>query len=60
MSVVGLINEYRVYKAIQYFRDGNTNVQSVGELCGFRDAKTFREAFKKCTGMPPKQYISAL
>lgn len=60
MSLVEFINEYRICKAVAFFRQGNSNVQNVSELCGFRDIKTFRESFKRKMGMPPKQYIQSL
>lgn len=60
LSVVELINEYRIHRAIMLFREGNTNVQQVAEQCGFHDAKAFREIFKKKTGLPPKQFLSSL
>ena len=60
LSLVDFINEYRICKAVLLFRQGNTSVLRVGELCGFRDAKTFRETFKRKMGMPPKQYLQSL
>lgn len=57
LSVIDFINEYRVYKATQLFKDGITNVQTVAEMCGFKDVKTFRETFKRKMQMPPKQYM---
>jgi len=60
MSLIDFINEYRIYKAVQLFRAGNTNVQKVSEMCGFHDIKTFRETFKRKMNMPPKQYILTL
>lgn len=57
MSLIDFINEYRIYKAVDMFRDGNTNVQKVAEACGFRDIKTFRETFKRKMNIPPKQFI---
>lgn len=57
MSLLDFINEYRIYTAVRLFRDGNSNVQRVAEMCGFRDIKTFRETFKRKMGMPPKQFI---
>lgn len=57
MSLIEFINEYRIYKAVAMFRNGNTNVQKVAEACGFRDIKTFRETFKRKMGIPPKQFI---
>lgn len=60
MSLIEFINDYKIYKAILMFKNGNTNVQKVSEACGFRDAKTFRDAFKKKMNIPPKQYILQL
>lgn len=60
LSLVDFINEYRICKAVLLFRQGNTSVMRVGELCGFRDPKTFRETFKRKMGIPPKQYIQNL
>lgn len=57
MSIIDFINEYRIYKAVQLFKDGVTNVQAVAEMCGFKDVKTFRETFKRKMQMPPKQYM---
>jgi putative response regulator receiver domain protein len=57
MSIIDFINEYRIYKAVQLFKDGITNVQTVAEMCGFKDVKTFRETFKRKMQMPPKQYM---
>ncbi len=60
LSIVDFINEYRICKAVLLFREGNNSVMRVGELCGFRDAKTFRETFKRKMGIPPKQYLQNL
>lgn len=60
MSIIDFINEYRIYKAVQLFKDGITNVQTVAEMCGFKDVKTFRETFKRKMQMPPKQYMLKL
>lgn len=60
LSLIDFINEYRICKAVSLFKQGNTNVQKVAEMCGFRDIKTFRETFKKKMGMPPKAYILKL
>lgn len=60
MSIIEFINEYRICKAVNLFRQGNTNVQTVAETCGFRDAKTFRETFKRKMHIPPKQFITSI
>lgn len=56
-SVIEFINEYRIYKAVQCFMEGKTNISLVCSECGFNDAKNFREIFKKKMGVTPKQYI---
>ncbi|MCM1096105.1 MAG: response regulator, partial [Terasakiella sp.] len=60
MSLIEFINEYRIFKAVELFRQGNVNVQTVAAQCGFRDIKTFRETFKRKMNMPPKQFITSL
>ena len=60
MSLIEFINDYRIFKAVELFRNGNVNVQAVAAQCGFRDIKTFRETFKRKMNMPPKQFITSL
>lgn len=60
MSLIEFINDYRIFKAAQLFRNGETNVKSVAEECGISDVKNFRKLFKKHTNVTPKEYISNL
>lgn len=60
MSGIDFINEYRIFKAVQLFNSGETNVSSVCVKCGFNDAKSFRDAFKKKMHVSPKQYAMQL
>lgn len=60
MSLIEFINDYKVYKAVEMFRQGATNVDSVREKCGFKDAKNFRTVFKRKKGVLPKQFIQGL
>lgn len=60
MSLIDFINDYKVYKAVEMFRQGATNVDSVREKCGFKDAKNFRTIFKRKKGVLPKQFIQGL
>lgn len=60
MSLIEFINDYKIYRAIEMFRNGASNVQKVSEACGFKDAKSFRESFKRKMKMPPKQFVSQL
>lgn len=60
MTGIDFINEYRIFKAVQLFKGGETNVSSVCVKCGFNDIKSFREAFKKKMLLSPKQYVMQL
>lgn len=60
MSLIEFVNDYRIYKATQMFREGETNVKLVAEECGISDVKNFRRLFKKHTGLTPTEYISSL
>lgn len=60
MSVIEFINEYRIFKAVQYFKEGETNISAVSVKCGFNDLKNFRDAFKRKMAVSPKQYVSQL
>lgn len=57
LSVMDFITDYRVFRAMRMIHDGEANVGIVMERCGFKDARAFREAFRKKTGMTPKAYI---
>lgn len=59
-SVIEFINEYRIYKAVQCFMEGKTNINEICSECGFNDAKNFRETFKKKIGVTPRQYIQEI
>lgn len=60
MTGIDFINEYRIFKAVQLFKSGETNVSSVCVKCGFNDIKSFRDAFKKKMHLSPKQYVMQL
>ena len=60
MSLVEFINDYKIFNAVQLFRQGETSVEQVCEQCGFGDAKNFRSMFKRKMQMTPKQYIQSL
>ncbi|MEG1470675.1 MAG: ATP-binding protein [Anaerovoracaceae bacterium] len=60
MSVIEFINEYRIFKAVQLFKLGETNISTVCVKCGFNDIKNFRDAFKKKMQISPKQYVMQL
>lgn len=60
MSLIEFINEYKIYKAVQMFKEGAVNVDKVSYRCGFNDVKNFREMFKRKMKMTPKQYVQSL
>ena len=60
MSLIEFVNEYKVYKAVQMFKRGASNIENVANQCGFNDIKTFREAFKRKMKVTPKQYVQGL
>ena len=60
MSLIEFINDYKIYKAVQMFKDGQTSVESVCEQCGFGDTKNFRTLFKRKMQITPKLFIQNL
>lgn len=57
LTVIEFINEYRLFKAVQYFKEGETNIGTVCVKCGFNDMKHFRDLFKRKMNTTPKQYV---
>lgn len=60
LSVIEFIINYRIFKAIQYFKQGETNIGDVCTKCGFNDPKNFREVFKRKMNMTPRDFIKSL
>ena len=60
LSLIGFVNDYKIHKAVVLFRQGEFNVSSVCERCGFKDEKNFRDIFKRKTGLTPKQFVLRL
>lgn len=60
MSVIAFITDYRLFKAVQYFRKGESNISSVCDKCGFSDPKNFRTVFKRKFKMTPRDFIKHL
>lgn len=56
------VNEYRINEACRRFSDpdnfGNLTIEAVGASVGFSSRSGFNAAFKKLTGLTPKDYIS--
>ena len=56
------INQFRVEEAKQQLLDlenAHLTIEAIAELCGFQSKSTFFRAFKKATGLTPKQYVKA-
>ena len=53
------VNQYRVKECIKYLKDENNGRKTVLRIafeCGFNTKATFNSAFKKFTGMTPKEF----
>ena len=51
------INSYRINQAkLLIYENNNLNINEVMYVCGFNSRTTFYEAFKKHTGMSPRQF----
>jgi AraC-like DNA-binding protein len=60
MTTIDFINEYRVFKAVQFMNEGETNIGTISVRCGFNDIRTFRDAFKKRMKVTPRDYMQQL
>jgi len=45
-------------QVVNYLRDSNLSVESVGHLMGFSDVSSFRRSFKRWFGETPSEYIA--
>ena len=55
------INEFRVMEACRRFSDeqyANMTIETVGKSVGFKSRSNFGPAFKKVTGLNPKDYLA--
>ena len=61
ISLWDYINSKRIDKAIQLIlsEDHNRNMIFVAEECGFNNTANFNKAFRKYTGMTPREYKAA-
>lgn len=55
-SYQAIVNEVRSYLACEYLRDTDISVSEIGALLGFEDISNFRNAFKRWTGVSPRDY----
>jgi AraC-like DNA-binding protein len=54
-----LLEEIRRARAIEYIGAGGLTFEQIAEKLGFRDARSFRRAFKRWTGATPNEYRTA-
>ena len=52
------MNEARVSLARNYVDEGRLSVTEIAFVLGFADTSTFSRAFKRWTGMSPRDYAS--
>lgn len=61
-SYYDFVNDYRIQDAIERFNRGDDRqytIKTIAEEAGFRSKTTFIKAFRKKTGMLPKEFISS-
>src|SRR5262249_55621223 len=51
-----MLNELRRMLAIQYVRDTGMNIEDIAAVVGFADAANFRNAFRRWTGVTPREF----
>ncbi|MEM6453309.1 MAG: AraC family transcriptional regulator ligand-binding domain-containing protein [Cyanobacteria bacterium P01_D01_bin.105] len=59
-SLNTLIDEIRLAYAKSFLRDPEIDIATVGKLVGYTDPRAFRRAFKRWTGLSPKEYRRGL
>ena len=48
----------RIQKALEMYQKGNTNWTEISYMVGYADLPSFSKAFKRVTGINPKQFSS--
>lgn len=56
LSYQGLLDEVRYEEARRYLTSTELGVESIARLLGYADARSFRTAFKRWSGVPPSVY----
>ncbi len=54
------INDFRVEEAIRILNSTEKlkySIEIVGQICGFNSRSAFYNAFKRCTGLTPRQFL---
>ena len=63
MNFNDFVNKYRIDQVKQAFQNGDhkkTTLLGIAFDCGFNSKATFNRAFKKNTGLSPKDYLATL
>lgn len=50
------LQEYRINQAKKLLKETNYNIQTVGEMVGYSDVKSFKKVFEKYSGLNPKDF----
>lgn len=58
-AFAGILNELRTALAKRYLRDHEFTVTEITWLLGYREVSSFTHAFKRWTGMTPRQFRSS-
>ncbi len=56
LTFSALVEDVQKRYALRFFEDASMNITEVAHLCGFSELSTFSRAFKRWTGMSPKDY----
>ena len=51
-----ILDQYRADLAMAYLRHGDLTISQIAWLLGYREVSTFTHAFKRWTGMTPRQF----
>ncbi|MGD1850150.1 MAG: helix-turn-helix domain-containing protein [Cyanophyceae cyanobacterium] len=55
-SLQALIDEFRLINSKDFLTNPDINIATVAQLVGYADVRAFRRAFKRWTGLSPKEY----
>ena len=56
----GLLNEYRIDRALRLLEEGGLSMAEIAEQCGFQSIRSFNHVFLKSTGHPPSSHHRTL
>lgn len=59
-TFIEYLNRYRIQRALEMLKEGNTKVQDISWKCGVGEYKYFNTVFKKYIGCTPKEYMNLI